>query len=252
MRRTTLSLAALIVALAFASTAFASLNQFSGEWKNADPNTRGVTALEIRVMGANVTVHAWGQCQPQDCDWGQVNAYAYASSVSSNLAASAEAVSADFRTNFSQTLLVMRAVPGNRLRAEVFTHFTDNSGRTNYTDVYTFVRGAQAAGPLPAPMQISPTNGSVFSNFPRRTTLRWRPVRGAASYTVEIDCRDCCQAGKWCTEVGREWKVVPGLRTPIYTFDFVGAQSGRWRVWAVDEDGRPGVKSDWWEFRYTR
>jgi hypothetical protein len=38
----------------------------------------------------------------------------------------------------------------------------------------------------------------------------------------------------------------------MYTFDFVGAQPGRWRVWALDKNGKPGQKSPWWTFHYTR
>ena len=69
---------------------------------------------------------------------------------------------------------------------------------------------------------------------------------------MEIDCYQCCEANKWCAEVGRVWKVQSRLNNTNYTFVFVGAQPGRWRVWAVDAAGRPGRKSPWWEFRFTR
>jgi hypothetical protein len=36
--------------------------------------------------------------------------------------------------------------------------------------------------------------------------------------------------------VGRPYQAT-NLRTTSYTFDFVGAQKGRWRVWAVDGHG---------------
>ncbi len=254
MRRVTLSWAVSILILIFASTASASLRQFSGSWKNTNANTRGVTTLNIRVIGTNVTVQAWGQCQPQDCDWGRVTAYAYAPGVSSNLATNAQAISAVFRTGFSQTLVLLQVSAGNRLRAEVLTRFTDKSGRTNYRQLYTFSRATQATRPrqLPAPPQLSPTQGTAFSRYPRGMTLAWRPVSGARSYTVEIDCYQCCEANKWCAEVGRVWKVQSRLNNTNYTFTFVGAQPGRWRVWAVDAAGRPGRKSPWWGFRFTR
>jgi hypothetical protein len=110
----------------------------------------------------------------------------------------------------------------------------------------------QPAQGLSAPRQLSPANGAVFSHYPRTTTLRWSAISGAAKYTVEIDCYHCCQANKWCTDVGRTHKLVPNLRATTYTLNFVGAQPGRWRVWAVDTAGREGRKSDWREFRYTR
>ncbi len=105
---------------------------------------------------------------------------------------------------------------------------------------------------LEVPQLLSPADGSVFNHYPRTTKLQWMRVRGAASYTVEIDCFHCCESNKWCSDVGRTWIVVPNLRTTNHTFNFVGAQPGRWRVWAVDSSGREGSKSSWREFRYTR
>jgi len=104
---------------------------------------------------------------------------------------------------------------------------------------------------LEVPQQVSPADGSVFNNYPRTTTLEWTSVSNAASYTVELDCYHCCEANKWCSDVGKTWIIVPNLQTTSYTFQFVGAQPGRWRVWAVDASGREGAKSPWREFRYT-
>jgi hypothetical protein len=238
-----------ILVLAMAFTASAHIDQFPGRWTNVDPNTRGVTTLDIQVRGTNVTVQAWGKCHPTDCDWGRVKAYAYAPSVESDLVNTAQALSAIFKTGFSETLMIIRPAGRDRLEAEVLTRFTDNSGRSNYRAVYTFVRGG---GGLSTPKQLSPANGAVFSHYPRKTTLKWSAVSGAASYTVEIDCYHCCEANKWCTDVGETWKLVPNLNTTSYTFDFVGAQPGRWRVWAVDASGNESPKSGWWEFEYTK
>jgi serine/threonine protein kinase len=101
------------------------------------------------------------------------------------------------------------------------------------------------------PAQLSPPDGSVFNNFPRTTTLTWQTVSGAATYAVEIDCFHCCQANKWCTDVGQTWQIVPNLTATSYTFNFVGAQPGRWRVWALNAAGQAGPKSGWWGFTYT-
>ena len=105
---------------------------------------------------------------------------------------------------------------------------------------------------LQAPKQVSPVNGAKFSHYPRKTTLRWQGVGGAASYTVEVDCLHCCKSKQWCTDVGKTYKVVPSLKSNSYTFNFAGAQPGRWRIWAVDKNGKPGMKSSWRTFTYTR
>ncbi|MEB3181632.1 MAG: hypothetical protein VKL59_21745 [Nostocaceae cyanobacterium] len=105
---------------------------------------------------------------------------------------------------------------------------------------------------LPAPTPLSPANGTVFNHFPRNTTLQWSSVSGAASYTVEIDYYHACQANKWCSEVGGATRIVHNLTTTNYSFQFIGAQPGRWRVWAKDSSGRESPKSNWMEFRYTQ
>ena len=257
-------LAACLFALAAISVTCAGLNDFAGTWKNADANG-GVTKLDIRVSGSNVTIQAWGKCQPTDCDWGRVGAYAYAPNVSSNITSSAQALSAIFKTSFNETLMIVQPAGTNRLQAQVLTRFTDSSGRSNYSNTFTFNR-EQSSLPhlvlptrvpllprqLAAPTQLSPPNGSVFSHYPRQTTLKWSAVSGAKSYTVEIDCYHCCQPNKWCADVGQAWKVVPNLTATSYSFQFVGAQPGRWRVWAVDSNGKESPKTGWWEFRYTK
>ena len=247
MKKVSIGVIVCVLSLFVVTAAFASLAQFAGEWENVNPNTRGVTALKITVSGTNVKVHAWGQCTPTDCDWGDMQAYAYAPNVSSNLAASAVAVSVVHKESFAERLMILRS-SGTQLQAATYTRFTDTSGRTAYADVEMFKRKA----PCTAPKQLAPPNGSTFNKFPRTTTLKWQAVSCAKSYTVEIDCFMCCEANKWCTDVGKEYKLVPNVNATQYTFDFVGAQPGRWRVWAVDASGKPGPKSTWWGFKYTK
>lgn len=134
-------LAALLI-LSATSLAYAQLNQFTGSWKNIDPNTGGVTKLAIAYAGSNLTVHAWGKCHPTDCDWDAVPGYAYANGVQDNLAAKARAISAVYHTGFSETVMVIHTAAPNQLRAETMTRFTDNSTRTNYAAVETFARDA--------------------------------------------------------------------------------------------------------------
>ena len=110
----------------------------------------------------------------------------------------------------------------------------------------------RAIEPITAPRVLSPANGTVFSHYPRTTTLRWERVPGAMSYTVQIDCFHCCEVNRWCTDVGDPGRVVRNVRALTYTFEFGGAQPGRWRVWGVSSNGEEGPKSEWWEFRYTQ
>ena len=102
-------------------------------------------------------------------------------------------------------------------------------------------------------IRVSPEDGSVFDHYPRTTKLVWKPVPRATSYSIE---RIFLQRGQCSSEADH---VPPAARYKIitvneisYTFDFVGAQPGCWRVWAVYQDGTEGPKGDWWEFTYTR
>jgi beta-lactam-binding protein with PASTA domain len=48
---------------------------FVGTWLNVDEATRGMTRLVIEVTGPeDATINGFGQCTPQDCDWGVVSA----------------------------------------------------------------------------------------------------------------------------------------------------------------------------------
>ena len=118
-------------------------------------------------------------------------------------------------------------------------------GSVFYSETFDFTKTWSTG--LATPTLIAPTDGSVFDHYPRTTTLEWSTVSGAASYIIEIE---------YCSPAGcDDWAVgySPVTRTTTsYTFNFVGAQPGRWRVWGVDVNGQDGPKSDWWEFRYTR
>jgi hypothetical protein len=102
--------------------------------------------------------------------------------------------------------------------------------------------------PLRAPTQLSPPDGSVFDHYPRTTTLKWEPVQGAVKYGWEVDY----SWGVWCSETPGCRHSSGSVEATSHTFNFVGAQPGRWRVWGVDANGSNGLKSGWWGFRYTR
>ena len=105
---------------------------------------------------------------------------------------------------------------------------------------------------LPPPQLLSPRNQSRLNYYPRNLTLRWKPVANAKSYIVEIDCLNCCARGKWCRETGKIYKRIPALTQTQYRFQFVGGQAGRWRVQAVDKNGKAGKPSQWYNFVFLR
>lgn len=104
------------------------------------------------------------------------------------------------------------------------------------------------AGALPAPRQIAPLSGTVFSTYPRKLTLTWNAVSGATSYTVLIYY---FQPGETTCTGGTPLSLVVDLTSTSYTFDYIGAQPGCWQVWATNAAGS-GHKSPFWEFSFTQ
>jgi len=110
---------------------------------------------------------------------------------------------------------------------------------------------------LEAPQTLSPIDGEEFSHYPRTTRLEWAAVPGAVSYTVELEV---CQPGGVDRKECRDPRLLQmrgnpplsGIEGTSYEFLFIGAQPGRWRVWAVDEKGQLGEKSAWSKFIFTR
>lgn len=184
--RTPIRLAvAAILFLLSQSLGLASIPQFTGTWKNTDPNTKGLTALLITGRGQALRMRAWGKCHPQDCDWGEVDAQAYARDVSSSIESEAQAVSAAFSTGFSQTQIIVVPAGSNGIRAEVYTRFTDGSNRSNYTSVYTFRRQLELAPvkPVPGLTLVPAVQEDCLTFDPATTTVknvggRWTIVDG--------------------------------------------------------------------------
>lgn len=110
---------------------------------------------------------------------------------------------------------------------------------------------------LPAPIQLSPPDKQVFDLFPRNIRLEWNPVAGGVSYGLEVEAcwNRSLEEKKRLPDDGECINPSPyeekyGLHELSYELLFKGAQPGRWRVWAIDKDHKPGIKSPWRGFSY--
>ncbi len=125
--------------------------------------------------------------------------------------------------------------------------------RLNTTDRRRLAEAVIGSVRLEAPGLVAPADGQVFDIFPRDVRFEWRGVRGAASYTLEVDVWGACAGGRWCSDVGTDRTTkYDGLTATSHTAGFVGAQPGRWRVQAVNSDGSIGAMSEWREFLHKR
>jgi hypothetical protein len=219
-------MAALLLMLAWSGQA--SMSQFAGTWSNTDPATRGITSLQINVSGSSAQVHAWGSCHPTDCDWGSVQAQAFASGVSSNIASDASTLIAVFNSGFSETTLVITPY-GSGLHVDSYDRFLDGSGRSNYIASYTFQRQAAPGGTSPggaAPGGTSPSGAAPGGTSP-----------GGASTTIDL-------TGVWnCDDGGKYY--VRQLGTTVWWF---GEQSPSNPTWTNVMQGTVSgniIYADW-------
>jgi hypothetical protein len=241
MREMTYLLVLVLLALASASCASAQLDRFSGYWKNVDPETSGVTTLEIDTSGTHVAVHAWGKFYPDDIDWEHANAsYAYSPIVSSDLISEALAISAVWTTSFSETLMIVRPAEGYRLQADVYTRFTDGSGRTAYAQSYVFERCQeyQCYQTLPNPiLELAGTedytvSGTDFTRYMIPVT-NW-DVYPAELFEAAPDLPPCGLN----TESSRTWVDIYNQDdVRIYGFCALGAPEDLKDIWFAVEKG---------------
>jgi hypothetical protein len=108
----------------------------------------------------------------------------------------------------------------------------------------TAATSQEATAELPAPQPLSPADGAALDSFPRMTKLSWSSVPGAVSYLVQVQYQDPSSPAGWRPLVFRR------VADTTHEFDFVGAQAGRWRVWAIGANGLAGASSSWMNFRH--
>ena len=117
---------------------------------------------------------------------------------------------------------------------------------------------------LPSPIPEHPACGSTIKAISdtKYLILHWLPIDGTSTYSVEIDCFGCGQyPNKWYSQSGTPWHIKSGLgrrtlQNPIYSSKVhvklrqAGGTSLRWRVWAIDSEGREGKKSKWCQLAF--
>lgn len=102
-----------------------------------------------------------------------------------------------------------------------------------------------APAALTAPKQLAPSNGKRIDAS--RVTLKWSsvadPYGGSVTYAFQIETMSSSGA------YGQS-QIVSGLKTTSYSARVTTARR-RWRVWAVDSQGKAGPKSGWWTYKHT-
>lgn len=123
-----------------------SQTNLNGTWENVDPNTAGITKIDIN----NDSIHIWKHCKPKDCDWGYEKIVYYEEYEiirrdsmyiveDSNMAKRLNAI-AKYKSKNANYIVVLREDDNDRLRVETFTEYIDNSDRPNFLSYESFKR----------------------------------------------------------------------------------------------------------------
>ena len=124
--------------------ASANLVELLGDWHNIDSRTRGLVRIVIAEAGGAITVHPWGACHPDPCDWGTVKATLYAPDIDTALPAGAQYLLAEFTTSFSTTMLIISPAAGSKGQLSVISmgRFTDwrRHSKSNHALTELFAR----------------------------------------------------------------------------------------------------------------
>lgn len=105
------------------------LDTLPGIWLNTDRASRGIVKVVTRLHGSKLLIRVFGACDPDPCDWGEVEAEAlYANNISSHIAAG---FIARYRSDFSEIHLQANWNQGLLVLA-TFTYFKDGGKRSNY------------------------------------------------------------------------------------------------------------------------
>jgi hypothetical protein len=104
-----------------------------GTWQNENSVGANLLSLNISVDGSFVGVEAFGNCLPEACDWG----VATANTTDWN---SKQSLGAFWDQGFATRTMLIEYLSATRIKVTVFTDFTPEDGRTDYTTTEFFQR----------------------------------------------------------------------------------------------------------------
>ena len=188
------ALAAGVAALFTVTTAHAGapLNEWLGAWNK---NAGELASLSVSNSGGNLSVSVKGQCTPNPCDWGSAPATAYSNSAATAPSANTDAIIAVFNQGFATKTVVLDGRAGETLRAHVYTHFTDGSGRNDYL---------MHASMKKAPLVLTPLPGGPLIAQPLKPFTDDCIAFNPASVSVEQ------KNGSWKLVQGSMWMLDAG------------------------------------------
>jgi hypothetical protein len=191
---------ALLSLLVAAAPAHGEATDFLGNWDNPNRDAGGLSHVVISPNGGDrVDVRAYGECHPNDCNWGLEQGKVYTAGPKSKRV---EAIVVTFHFGFAHHRVTFRKAPGTGLTYEMLTDFVDGSDKRDFV----------ATGTL----QPSAWAGPLSQNWERPAELRtgWGggPREGEPPKPAE-SCLPFDTKAARAVERSGSWKIVVGADT---------------------------------------
>lgn len=138
---------------------FSNVARFVGNWINVNPDTRGITRVNIENQVDKLYIHMWGSCDTAECDWGIA-----ATSVDD----SADGVlSITWTPGYAIRTQQLTVIPDGHLQVVDKIHFTDTSGRADQNNTYYFGNNTASSTRF-----INKGNGTIYDAVSNLTWLK--------------------------------------------------------------------------------
>lgn len=191
---------AIIASVLCAAAAHAGIEDFYGHWENTARDAGGLTHLVINPDGGNrVSIRAYGNCHPVECNWGLVQGKSYASDPH---ASGVDSILAVFNAGLARREIVLRVAARGRLSFEMLTEFPDGSGPRDFAVRGTLKQSAWA-GPIAENWERPADSGSGWGGG----------VRSGASPKPEEACAVFDPASLRTIERNHKWVLAAGKTT---------------------------------------
>lgn len=129
------------------------LDPYVGTWTNVNPDTRGLTKVQITRQDGEHRVQVWGSCEPTDCDWGKADLTMLGTSVSDETPN--DYAFAQWDHGFKDSTVTMDLTKSG-IVVDVYNVFKDGTDRENYHTRYMLGdRGQMYAMSDPGSDQLS-------------------------------------------------------------------------------------------------
>jgi hypothetical protein len=190
----------MVAAAVLTGAAWAEASDFLGNWKNPEPGPGGLMHVMISPNGGDrVDLRAYGDCHPNECDWGFVQGRVYTADPKSS---DVQVIVATFHFGFAHHQITFHKGPRDRLSFEMLTDFADGSDQHAFAVSGTLEKTVWA-GPL----------AQVWQRQPGLSTGWGGGARDGASPRPIESCTGVDTHGARAIEHNGSWKVMAGGTT---------------------------------------